>query len=82
MIQNNILELNKIVYLVYIHILKFIDQKKEVNKIIVILIQIKEQDLVEKMVKDLEFGLIKIFKILIVHRLMILMKMDHLYNHM
>lgn len=82
MIQNNILELNKIVFLVYIHILKYIDQKKEVNKIIVILIQIKVQDLVEKMVKDLEFGLIKIFKILIVHRLMILMKMDHLYNHM
>lgn len=41
MIQNNILELNKIVFLVYIHILKYIDQKREVNKIIVILIQIK-----------------------------------------
>lgn len=56
MIQNNILELNRIVFLVYFLILKFLDQKKEENKTIVFLIQIKVLDLVVKMVKDLEYG--------------------------
>lgn len=59
MIHKVILELKKIVYLVYILILKFIDLKKE-NKIIVIWIHKKDLDLVEKMEKIVEFGLIKI----------------------
>lgn len=59
MIHKVILELKKIVYLVYFLILKFIDLKKE-NKIIVIWIHKKDLDLVEKMEKIVEFGLIKI----------------------
>lgn len=78
MIHKVILELKKIVYLVYILILKFIDLKKG-NKIIVIWIHKKDLDLVEKMEKIVEFGLIKILKIHIVIKLMIHMKMDLLY---
>lgn len=59
MIQNNILELNKIVYLVFIHTSKYLEQKKQ-NKIIVIWIQQKDLVLEEKMVKIVEYGLIKI----------------------
>ena len=75
MIQNSILELRRIAFLVSIHILRYIDLKREENKIIVSLIQIKDLDLVEKTEKDAEFGLTKIYKILIVHKWMILTKM-------
>jgi hypothetical protein len=55
MIHNNILEQKKTVYLVFTHILKFTERRKE-SKIIVILIQRKDLDLEERMQKDLGYG--------------------------
>jgi hypothetical protein len=65
MIHNNILEQKKTVYLVFTHILKFTERRKE-SKIIVILIQRKDLDLEERMQKDLGYGLIRMLKIPIV----------------
>ena len=76
MTLNNTLEPKKIAYLVSILILKFIDLKKEENKIIVFLIQIKVLALVVKMERVTESGLIKIYRIHIVLKQTILMKMD------
>lgn len=56
MILNNTLEQRRIAFLVFILILRFIDQKEKENRIIVFLIQIKELVLVVKMEKDAEFG--------------------------
>lgn len=79
MILNNILEPRRIAFLVSILILRFIDLKKEENKIIVFLIPIRELVLVVKMERDVEFGLIKIYRIHIVLKWMNLMKMDILF---
>lgn len=81
MIHNNILEQKKTVYLVFTHILKYTELKKE-SKIIVTLIQRKDLDLEERMQKDLGYGLIRMSKIPIVLKQMKPMIMVLLFYHM